>query len=390
MRIDKKTTLFLWAAVLPVSCAIANEGQTELRGTFLCGPSLTGADPKGFADLASITVKGKELGWRRNNAVLEEIATGTATEDGTVKFVGKGQRKDGKGSDWVVRIAGNYTKGRFEGKGGTESTDGMTRFRECDVFLDLPLHTTFDYVEKGTSGPTIYKLEAAVFQPEKPNGRAIVFSHGSTGGKPAGMKVSYSYIVPAIAKPFVDDGYTVVMWMRKGRGNSEGTFTEEIASCDVGSFYTETQEASDQLAQVISQVKVKFAVRKVILMGHSRGGFLSSIYAAAHPEDVSHVINLAGGWKTACEQRAGFNREKLRWAASAFNNQYWIYPSDDSYFANDKFGDPENRWLGSVAKENRIVFRQIGNGGFADGHLAPLYKPALWESAVVRWLGDTR
>lgn len=306
--------------------ANANSLQLELRGTFICGPSLTGADPKEFADLAKISVHGREFRWTRNNTVLEETASGTLKEDGSATLKGMGQRKDRKGQGWVIRIGGKLREGRFEGTGVTESSDGKVKYRECVVFMDSPLRTTFDYIEKGAFGSTTNKLEAAVFQPKNPNGKVVLFSHGSSGGKPAGIKISYSYIVPAIAKPFVDNGYVVVMWMRKGRGDSEGRFTEEIASCDIGSFLTETQEAGDQLDQVISQVKAKFGIQKVILAGHSRGGFLSSTYAAAHPEDVSHVINLAGGWKTACEQRARFNREKLEWAARTFGNQYWVYP----------------------------------------------------------------
>ena len=390
----RKLILLIGAEILLALCipklANANSQQIELRGTYLCGPALTGVDPKEFADLASITIHGKDLRWSRNNAVLEETASGTLNEGGGVTLIGTGQRKDGKGQGWVIRISGKFLEGRFEGTGFTESPDGKVKYRECVVFMDSPLRTTLDYIEKGAFGSTTIKLEAAIFQPKKSNGRVVIFSHGSSGGKPAGIKISYSYIVPAIAKPFVDNGYIVVMWMRKGRGDSEGRFTEEIASCDIGSFHTETKESGDQLDQVISQVKGRFGVKKVILMGHSRGGFLSSTYAAARPEDVSHVINLAGGWKTACELRARFNREKLEWAARTFGNQYWIYPSDDSYFAGDKFGDPEHEWLGTVARDNRIVFRRIGNGGFADGHLAPLYKPGLWNAEVLRWLHTTQ
>ena len=370
--------------------AMADTRQFELRGTLLCGPALTGKGTKEFADLVSLQIRGKELKWTRDNALQEESAIGMLGDKESVELIGTGRWKNGQGQDWRISIRGNLRDGQFEGTGGPGSTDGKVKYRECSVFLDSPLRTTINYVEKGGSGSTTHKLEAAVFQPKKPNGRVVVFSHGSSGGKPAGVKVSYSYIVPAIAKSFVENGYVVVMWMRKGRGESEGGFTEEIASCDIGSFHTETQEAGDQLDQVISQVKRRFGIKKVILMGHSRGGFLSSTYAAANQENVSHVINLAGGWKTACEQRVRFNREKLEWAASTFGNQYGIYPSDDSYFASDKFGDPEYEWLSTVARNNRIEFKRIGNGGFVDGHLAPLYKPGLWDAEVLKWLHTTQ
>jgi len=41
------------------------------------------------------------------------------------------------------------------------------------------------------------------------------------------------------------------------------------------------------------------------LIGHSRGGFLSSHYAGNFPADVAAVVNLAGAWFAVCEQKNG-------------------------------------------------------------------------------------
>ena len=53
---------------------------------------------------------------------------------------------------------------------------------------------------------------------------------------------------------------------------------------------------SAQLEQVIRQVTEKYRVSKVVLMGHSRGGFLSSIFAGRHPD---------GRWWTFYETHGG-------------------------------------------------------------------------------------
>ena len=58
-------------------------------------------------------------------------------------------------------------------------------------------------------------------------------------------------------------------------------------------------EATVDLGAVIEQLILGKLVRenaRILLAGHSRGGFLSLIMAAHRPELVKGVINFAGGW----------------------------------------------------------------------------------------------
>ena len=127
-----------------------------------------------------------------------------------------------------------------------------------------------------TDGKEI-RLETFEYIPANWNGKVIVMSHGSTGGHDKAIKTSTRFL--NISKFALDNGYVFVVYMRKGRGKSEGDFTEETGRCDYGSLTREIGEAEAQLEQVVRQVSEKFRVPKVILMGHSRGGFLSSVYA---------------------------------------------------------------------------------------------------------------
>jgi len=145
--------------------------------------------------------------------------------------------------------------------------------------------TTLNYVERGLFGTSTYKLETTVYEPTVPNGQVVIFNHGSTGKHADVVKKTIKYV--NIGSMFEKAGYTVIVPMRKGRGNSEGTFTEETGSCEYGRLQGELAEATRELGQIIDQVKERYHVDKVILMGHSRGGLLSATYAATHPDQVT-------------------------------------------------------------------------------------------------------
>ena len=231
-----------------------------------------------------------------------------------------------------------------------------------------------------TDGKEI-KLETFEYLPEKWNGKVMVMSHGSTGGHDKAIKASTRFL--NISKFALENGYAFVVYMRKGRGRSEGEFTEESGRCDYASLTREVAEAEAQLEQVIRQVTEKYRVSKVVLMGHSRGGFLSSIYAGRHPTQVQAVVNLAGGWSTACEGRnGGFGRRALEESARNFRPQFWAYFENDSYFARNKFDDPDYAWFTRTAVANGVTLKVFGDAGRKDGHEAPTWVPKEWAAEL--------
>lgn len=246
----------------------------------------------------------------------------------------------------------------------------------------------FKFTEKGFIGEKTYKLEAFEYTPATLNSKVIVMSHGSTGGKPDAIKASIQY--RAIATEATRNGYVFVVYMRKGRGNSEGDFTEESGKCDFGSLRREQAEAEAQLTQVIEQVKAKHSVQKVVLMGHSRGGYLSATYAAKRPESVQAVVNLAGVWSAACEgKNGGQSRRDLEESAVKFAPQFWAYFEGDTYFMGDKFNDPEYQWF-SKTVASHVNFQKFEQDGMPDGHATPIFKPKVWAASFFPALNNIK
>ena len=240
-----------------------------------------------------------------------------------------------------------------------------------------------DYVNPG-SGEKI-RLEAFLYSSPKPNGKVIVFSHGSTGGNRAVIAESIKFM--RIGKLAADRGYHLVSFMRKGRGKSEGAFLEETGRCDRSSLTSEVADAYPQLSQVVDWSRRRFNVEKVILMGHSRGGFLSAHFSAQNPDRSLASVNLAGVWSAFCEGRnGGFSHDTLKNAATQFRHMYWAYFENDTYFAVDRFNDPQYDWMSQTANQAGIRFKKYPQLDMKDGHATPTWRPEVWANDVFDWL----
>lgn len=233
------------------------------------------------------------------------------------------------------------------------------------------------------------RLEAFMYTPAKPNGRVIVFSHGSTGGKKEAVAESIKFL--RIGKIASERGYRMVAFMRKGRGKSEGTFVEETNKCDRASLMGEVNDAYPQLMQVVNWTRQQFSVDKVILMGHSRGGFLSTVFSAKNPDLTLAAVNLAGVWSAFCELRnGGFSHDAMKEASDQFKNMYWAYFENDSYFASDRFNDPNYEWFAATAGKAGVQFKRYPQLDQKDGHLTPTWRPEVWANDVFGWLDSLK
>jgi pimeloyl-ACP methyl ester carboxylesterase len=188
-------------------------------------------------------------------------------------------------------------------------------------FAQNPERRWFTYQEKGLFGKLLpIKLEVTTFEPEQWNGKVIVFNHGSIGNDPSKIKFTWKFL--KLNHALTKEGFRIFVLIRKGRGASEGEFTEErTSSCNYGSRMQEVAEAEPQVDQFVDWLRSEYKVDRVYMMGHSRGGFLSSYYGARHPEKVAYVVNISGGWATQCEAKTSQTMLTLTQSAASFKNQ---------------------------------------------------------------------
>ena len=196
------------------------------------------------------------------------------------------------------------------------------------------------------------RLVAFVYRPVKNDRREVVlYSHGSTASLSRSPKEQGDAPPPAVLRFWLSRGYTVVAPMRRGRGESSGTYVEECAvyagKCSPADQVALTdrglREALQDTYAVIDQVVYRLVPRgsRIIAAGHSRGGYLSLILAGERPTAVRAIVNFAGGWQAMNDRvtpddhkhRVEIQAIPLRRAAKQITApSIWIYADRDPFY----------------------------------------------------------
>jgi dienelactone hydrolase len=234
------------------------------------------------------------------------------------------------------------------------------------------------------SGGT-FTLQAFVYQPAGGGLHPLaVLSHGSSGGDPK-LEVPE----PELAQFFTDRGFVVVVPMRRGRGTSGGLSLEgENKDCDPASWWPGLHAAYDDVTATIDAAVQMPGVdaRRVLLVGESRGGFLSVAYAAqgARRAQVAGVVNFVGGWVAQAEDNCpvDFNQVAFRrFGQTTPVPELWLYGDHDRFYATSSI----RSYSKAFAKRGGKVTFDLIDGVPGNGHWLPGF-PALWTASINRYL----
>ena len=206
------------------------------------------------------------------------------------------------------------------------------------------------------------RLEATLYKPKGIGPfPVVVFNHGSTG--PGVIPASSTSNPRGYASYLLKQGIALIIPMRRGRGKSEGLYTEPY-DCSLNQAQWGIQYAMESLDAVYEYLrKQEWAdMHRVILSGTSRGGLLSVVYAAERPGSAIGVINFVGGWMSdSCNSRAGLDINEAIFREAGKKSAVpalFLYGSADNYYA-----------VSSIEKYP-VAFRE--GGGRADYRLYTL------------------
>ncbi len=217
------------------------------------------------------------------------------------------------------------------------------------------------------------KLEATLYLPSgKGPFPVLVFNHGSASPD-VPNKVTTPY--REVAGVFIQEGYAVIVPMRRGRGASGGK-PHDRSTCDRNLSIEGLDHGLEDIDAVMRYVRQNptFDSSSILIGGQSRGGLLAVAYAAKHPQNIKGVINFVGGWMA--HWRCTFYAEEIFREAGAKIK----VPTVFIYAKNDRLNSlPATELYRSAFAEEGAKFLTFKL--YEGGHDLVIF-PRIWESSI--------
>jgi dienelactone hydrolase len=229
-------------------------------------------------------------------------------------------------------------------------------------------------------------LEAVMVRPNDnaPHPLALM-THGTPRAATERPESTPLRLIPQ-AREFARRGWTAVIVMRRGFGDSGGAYAEDAAACGASPDFAEpTQEAAKDLRQAAAYLATRREVdgSRMIGVGVSTGGMAMLGLAADPPPGLRAAISFAGGRGSDAPDHV-CNPDVLVKTVGDFGRRskvpmLWVYAANDHFF-----GPQLAQQLYLAFANNGGTVRFIATGPFgADGHElfsqqgAPVWTPIV-------------
>lgn len=242
------------------------------------------------------------------------------------------------------------------------------------------------------------KLETMILRPDRP-GRfpLILLVHGTIPGTGDAFRAALARETPASllnpAVAFAQRGYAVASIMRRGFGHSEGRFAETLSGpCDDRDYLAVARIAAEDVIGVLATLRGEPWVEpdRVLLMGHSTGGFAVTAAAADNPAGVIGVLNFEAAHGSVpgriCSpdhlvEDAGIFGRTARIPA------LWVYAENDCSAPPALGRRMFDAYVASGAPAQLQILPPFG----VDGHaMVPMGPADFWWPAVASFLNQLR
>jgi pimeloyl-ACP methyl ester carboxylesterase len=240
------------------------------------------------------------------------------------------------------------------------------------------------------------RLETLILRPDRP-GRfpLVVLVHGTNPAAGQAFRVAAErqsptdLLNPAVA--FAQHGYAVASIMRRGFGHSDGPFAETLSgTCDDCDYLAVARTAAEDVTGALATLRGEPWVDpdRVVLMGHSTGGFAVTAAAADNPAGVVGVLNFEGAHGSVPGHTC--SPDHLVADAGIFGRTARV-PALWVYSENDRSATPAlgrrmfDAYVASGAPGQLQVLPPFG----VDGHaMAPMSPADFWWAAVESFLNQ--
>lgn len=201
----------------------------------------------------------------------------------------------------------------------------------------------------------------------------------------------------AIAIEFARRGYATLVLMRRGYGESDGTYAEGYGSCESPDYESAGRVSaqdiragiryvSDRAAQ-LSRSGASIDASRVLLVGVSAGGFGSIASAAERLPGIVGVINFAGGRGSQGDDDVCDEQRLVKafgsYGRTAVVPTVWLYAANDHFFGPALARRMFSAFQASGGKGDLIIspaFGTDGHGQFSENGMPN------WRRDVDRFL----
>jgi dienelactone hydrolase len=172
--------------------------------------------------------------------------------------------------------------------------------------------------------------------------RVVVIAHGSPPAASARPGMKPVACDSETARWFLDRGFVVVAAMRRGYGETGGSWVEGAPRCAAADYFTAGLESTRDIAATVDYAATLPFARPqgMVVVGHSAGGWGALAYNAMPHPRVTAFVSMAGGRGGHYENQANMNCQPEllidaagRLARTTTTPMLWIYGQNDSFFA---------------------------------------------------------
>jgi dienelactone hydrolase len=231
-------------------------------------------------------------------------------------------------------------------------------------------------------------LEATTYRPDGEGPFPLaVLNHGSPRSA-ADRRNRTRERYPLQSAWFLARGFAVVIPMRRGYAGSEGDWAEGGGPCDRSNWHGAAAESARDIRAAVAYMQAMPSIdrRRVLLVGHSAGGFAALALAAEGVDGLQGVVNFAGG-RGSPQAGKNCSPESVVYSMGQFGRTtkvptLWLYTENDSYFPVPMIQEMHGAFRQRGGEAALVLLPPFG----ADGHLLFSRGVALWSPYVEEFL----
>lgn len=181
-------------------------------------------------------------------------------------------------------------------------------------------------------------LEAVLVRPDAPGQYPLaLISHGAPRDGAARVKMSPGSSYP-MALEFARRGFAALIVMRRGYGNSGGTYAEDRGACARADYAGSARASVLDLKAAVTWAggRGDIDTTRIVAVGHSAGGFATVALTAEAPPGLIAAISFAGGRGSDAPDHV-CGEDRLIEAFREFGQRsrvpmLWVYAANDHFF----------------------------------------------------------